>query len=115
MQVAILLAVARVFALLATTVLALSRLDKCIFTIAKQRDNGYKSFLAMTLMLHAVKLQTACDDTARSIHGMPGQKSTAVDIAAAPGGAGASGARKWRLAGRNIGRVPERVADSQQP
>lgn len=130
---AILLAVIRVLALLATTVLALSRLDKCIFTIAKQSDNGYKSFLAMTLMLHAVKLQTAHDDSAGSIHSMPGQKVFSVESVAAKGGdrgagtkatrevqmdrvydgvartANRCGAGKWKLVRKNMDRPPEAV------
>lgn len=129
-QVAILLAVIRVFLLLSTTVLALSRLDKCIFTIAKQSDNGYKSFLAMTLMLHAVKLQTAQDGA----DSMPVQRSfsaaalktgdkgaAGVAVQARRGvsmdrvydrsAAEKSGAGQWKLTSKNMGRVSEGVND----
>ena len=52
----LLLALMRLLQLLLTTILALSRLDECIFTIFRDRDQGYSAFLAMSLMLNAFEV-----------------------------------------------------------
>ena len=39
-----------------TTIIALSRLDACLFTMYKGKDRGYASFLAMALMLHSFQV-----------------------------------------------------------
>jgi hypothetical protein len=54
-QVALLLALHRLVVLILTSILALSRLDSCLYTVMRRRDRGYASFLAMALMLHAFK------------------------------------------------------------
>lgn len=56
MQVAVFLALIRLVWLMITSIVALSRLDQCLFTIVKGRDRGYASFLAMALMLHAFQV-----------------------------------------------------------
>lgn len=56
MQVALLLAVNRLVQLMLTSILALSRLDECLFTVMRTRDRGYASFLAMKFMLHAFEV-----------------------------------------------------------
>ena len=56
----LLLALMRLLQLLLTTILALSRLDECIFTLFRDRDQGYASFLAMALMLNAFEARP-CD------------------------------------------------------
>ena len=53
LQVAVFLALWRLINLTLTSILALSRLDKCLFTVLKGADRGYASFLAMALMLHS--------------------------------------------------------------
>ena len=53
LQVAVLLAAVRLVQLTLTSILALSRLDSCLFTVLRGRDRGYASFLAMALMLHS--------------------------------------------------------------
>lgn len=53
MQVALLLALNRLVQLVLTSILALSRLDACLFTVLRGQDRGYASFLAMALMLHS--------------------------------------------------------------
>lgn len=62
LQVAVLLAAFRLVQLLLTSILALSRLDSCLFTVLRGRDRGYASFLAMALMLHS--LQQCLKETA---------------------------------------------------
>ena len=52
-QVAVLLGLMRLIQLILTSILALSRLDSCLFTVLRGRDRGYASFLAMALMLHS--------------------------------------------------------------
>ena len=56
MQVAVFLALWRLVYLTLTSILALSRLDKCLFTVLKGADRGYASFLAMALMLHSFQV-----------------------------------------------------------
>lgn len=57
MQVAVLIALGRVIILALTSIIGLSRLDKCLFTVVfvPEQDRAYSSFLAMTLMLHSFK------------------------------------------------------------
>ena len=55
MQVAVLLALWRLIYLALTSILALSRLDECLFTVMRSNDRGYASFLAMSLMLHSLQ------------------------------------------------------------
>ena len=50
------LALWRLVYLTLTSILALSRLDKCLFTVLKGADRGYASFLAMALMLHSFQV-----------------------------------------------------------
>ena len=57
-----LLAAVRLVQLVLTSILALSRLDSCLFTVLRGRDRGYASFLAMALMLHS--FQQCLKDTA---------------------------------------------------
>ena len=63
-----------------TTIIALSRLDACLFTMYKGKDRGYASFLAMALMLHSfqvplpVHLHTVC---LVAWHGLPVGTSSA--------------------------------------
>jgi hypothetical protein len=56
LQVAVFLALWRLVYLTLTSILALSRLDKCLFTVLKGADRGYASFLAMALMLHSLQV-----------------------------------------------------------
>lgn len=56
LQVGLLLALARLIWLLIPSIIALSRLDACLFTMYKGRDRGYASFLAMALMLHSFQV-----------------------------------------------------------
>ena len=56
MQVGLLIAFFRLVWLMVTSIVALSRLDACLFTVMKGRDAGYASFLAMALMLHALQV-----------------------------------------------------------
>eukprot|EP00892_Ulva_mutabilis_P009432 jgi/Ulvmu1/6861/UM031_0066.1 len=70
--VAVLLAAVRLVQLLLTSILALSRLDSCLFTVLRGRDRGYASFLAMALMLHSfqqcLKETAAENETEASAH-----------------------------------------------
>jgi hypothetical protein len=58
LQVAVFLALWRLVYLCLTSIIALSRLDRCLFTVFKGADRGYASFLAMALMLHSFQVQT---------------------------------------------------------
>ena len=57
LQVGLLFAAVRLLWLAVTTIIALSRLDACLFTMYKGNDRGYASFLAMAVMLHAFQVQ----------------------------------------------------------
>jgi hypothetical protein len=39
------------------SIVALSRLDACIYTMLKGQDIGYTSFLAMAVMLHSLQVR----------------------------------------------------------
>eukprot|EP00892_Ulva_mutabilis_P002674 jgi/Ulvmu1/12407/UM009_0056.1 len=70
--VAVLLAAVRLVQLVLTSILALSRLDSCLFTVLRGRDRGYASFLAMALMLHSFQQclkETAAGNEASAQHG----------------------------------------------
>jgi hypothetical protein len=56
MQVSVFIAAWRLILLMFTSIVALSRLDACIFTMLKGCDIGYASFLAMSGMLHSLQV-----------------------------------------------------------
>ena len=58
LQVGLLLAFKRMVLLTLTSILALSRLDACLFTMMRDSDQGYKSFLALALMLYSFQARS---------------------------------------------------------
>jgi hypothetical protein len=100
MQVGVLFAFWRLVHLGLTTILALSRLNQCIFTVGSKIDRGYSCFLAMALMVHVLDLKAAEEQEAQLTQGgmelppaeavpplsanaaLPGAKSEAVEAAA---------------------------------
>jgi hypothetical protein len=64
-QVGVLFAFWRLVHLGLTTILALSRLDQCIFTVGSKIDRGYSSFLAIVLMVHVLDLKAAEEQQAQ--------------------------------------------------
>eukprot|EP00892_Ulva_mutabilis_P009433 jgi/Ulvmu1/6862/UM031_0067.1 len=88
--VAVLLGLMRLVQLVLTSILALSRLDSCLFTVLRGRDRGYASFLAMALVLHSFQ-QCLKETAARERRERPPAKDAAAAAAApataAPGDA----------------------------
>jgi hypothetical protein len=56
MQVPLLIAAWRLMLLMFTSIVALSKLDACIYTMLKGQDIGYTTFLAMAVMLHSLQV-----------------------------------------------------------
>lgn len=100
---AVLLALWRLVYLALTSILALSRLDACLFTVLRDNDRGYASFLAMSLMLHSfqdclkenkILDKNKPDATASALAGkLPGQR-----VAGPTGAVG-----RWRNAAHAAG------------
>ena len=61
MQVGFLLALWRLLQLYFTTMVAMSRLERSLFTIFARADRGYASFLAMVAMVRVLDLQAELD------------------------------------------------------
>ena len=109
-QVGILLAFWRVVTLLLTTIIAMARLDRTLFTIAPRLDRGYASFLAMNLMLQVLELKAEEERRALVAEGA----TQGLDVASSGLGSGRAVAAEWPQ-GQTVasGAIPRHTRDAE--
>jgi hypothetical protein len=66
LQIGYLIAILRLAKLYFISIIAMSRLEQCMFLMFARGDGGYQSFLGMVLMIHVLNLRVAVDEQASS-------------------------------------------------